>query len=151
MTIRLREKRQQYANGWIAIACSLAFLGATNYCNVEAFAEQSSSHHDTHQAASANHHHDEKTPSPAQHHDTDCSVTCCSAMQAVVVPQQQYRLAASLTWHLQDLALESQWLASFVEPSRTASGLSPPAREPTPAKPFYRTTFANHAPPICLA
>ena len=148
MTLHSRQRKP--LKGWVAIVCSVAFLGASNYCNVQAFAEQSASHHDMHQAAAANHHHDEETPTPAQHHE-DCSVSCCSAMQAVVTPRVEYRFAASPIWQFHPLVLESLWLASFLEPSRTASGLSPPAREPTPVTPFYRTTFASHAPPICLA
>ena len=138
MTTRRAEYRKRFM-AWIAVGCSVAFVGASNYCNLEAVA-----------AHPAGHQHDEESSTPAHHHEEGAGV-CCSAMQAITTSKFDCHLASSPAWQLPPLALQSVWLVSFLEPSRTTSGLSPPAREPTPARPFYRTAFASHAPPVCLA
>jgi hypothetical protein len=149
MIMRRKEKRQHRTNVWFAILCSVAFFGAVNYCNLEAFAAHPTQSHDAHQSASTEHP-EEGSSAPTHHHDED-SVSCCAAMQALATSKSDFNLASSPAWQLHPVALQSSWLASFFEPSRTASGLSPPTREPPPARPFYRTTYANHAPPACLA
>ena len=133
----------------IAVVCSFAFLAASNYCNLEAFAEPTHHHPSSHQSASAEHHEDGASTPSNQHEEH--SVFCCSAMQAVVASRLSYQLASSSVWQLHPLILESVWLVSVFAPTRTASGLSPPTQESPPARPFYRTTFASHAPPVSLA
>jgi len=134
---------------WCSVLCSLAFFGAVNYCTIEAFAAHPAQHHDAHQSASTDHH-DEESSTPTHHHDEN-SASCCAAMQALATSRSDFNLASSPAWHLQPLPLQSSWTTALLEPSRTASGLSPPAREPTPARPFYRTTYASLAPPVRLA
>ena len=149
MITRRGGKRPQRIRTWFAILCSVAFIGAVNYCNLEVFAAHPTQSHDAHQSASTGHH-DEDSSAPAHHHDED-SVSCCAAMQALATSKPDFNLASSPAWQPHPFALQSSWLASFLESSRTASGLSPPTREPPPARPFYRTTYANHAPPVRLA
>ena len=143
------SKRYHVLHTGIAFSAAVAFLAAINYCNLEAFAAHPTQSHDTHQSAAAEHH-DEKSSTPAHHHE-EGSVSCCSAIQAIATPESNFNLASSPAWQFQPLVLQSVWVVSFLEPSRPTSGLSPPAREPTPSRPFYRTTYANHAPPVCLA
>lgn len=149
MTMRRRERRPHRISVWFAILCSVAFFGAINYCNLEAFAAHLPQTHELDHAVTAEHH-DEESSMPAHHHDEN-SVACCSAIQAIAASRVDFHLASTAVGQLHPLVLQSSWLASLLEPSHTASGLSPPAREPTPARPFYRTTFANHAPPVSLA
>lgn len=149
MTTHPRSRRQPRTSTWFVILCSVAFIGAVNYCNIEVFAAHPAQHHDAHQAASTEHH-DEDSSAPTHHHDED-SVSCCAAMQALVTSKSDFSLASSSAWQLHPLPLPSLRLASFLVSSRTVSGLSPPAREPTAVRLFYRTTYANHAPPVRLA
>ena len=141
MTKRFTVPQLMRPFAWIAAG---AFLLAANYCICEAFSS------DAHEEASHQHapagHHDEQAP--ASHTQSD---PCCAAMQAATTPKVDFQLASSPAWQLQPLVLESSWITALLEPSRTASGLSPSAREPTPTRPFYRTTYANHAPPVRLA
>lgn len=150
MAMRRRQGRQQHGRAACAILCSVAFVGASNYCNVEAFAAHPAHSKGFHDAASSAHHDDESSSTPADHHE-DALVACCAAMQAVTTPRGDFHRASSPAWQFQPLVLESSWFSSLLEPSRTASGVRPPAREPTPARPFYRTAFASHAPPAFLA
>ena len=149
MTRRRREGRQQRSRAGLALLCSVAFLAASHYCNLEAFAAPPTQSDDTHQSASAEHH-DGDSSAPT-HHDDEDSVSCCAAMQALAISKSDFNLASHPAWQFHPLALHSLRLASFLTPSRTASGVSPPVRDPPPARPFYRTTFANHAPPAHLA
>ena len=119
-------------NTSLACLCSVAFLLANQYCALEAFAE----------------HHDEHAPAVPGHHDE--AVQCCAVMQAVVASRANLHVASSPAWQLHPLAFESVFVSVF-EPTYAASGLSPPTQESPPAKPFYRTTFASHAPPVHLA
>lgn len=145
-----RGTRRNSIRAWFAILCSVAFFGASHYCNLEAFAAHPAHSESARHAASSAHHDDESSSTPADHHE-DESVACCAAMQAVTTPKVDFHLASSPAWPLHPLALESSLIPSLLEPSRTPSGLRPPAREPPPVRPFYRTTFANHAPPASLA
>ena len=120
-------------NTLLACLCSVVFLLASQYCALEAFAE----------------HHDEHAPAAPGHHDE--AGQCCAAMQAVVVSRANIHIASSPAWPLHPLALESVWLVSIFEPSHAATGLSPPTQASPQARPFYRTTFASHAPPVYLA
>lgn len=146
-----RSERRGRVRAWVAGVCSVAFVGAVNYCDLEAFAACPAHTDDSHHAAEPAHHHGESPATPASHHEQE-SLTCCAAMQAVTAPKVAFQLASSPAWRLQPLVLGSSWITSLLEPSRPASGVSPPTREPPPpARPFYRTTYANHAPPVCLA
>ena len=149
MMYRISGRRHSRASLWFAVVCAIAFLGASNYCNVEAFAAHPTPRQEAHHSATAEHH-DEQSTTPAHHHD-DGSLACCSAIQAITASKFEFRLASAFAWQFHPPAPQSSWFASVPEPSRTASGLSPPAREPTPARPFYRTTFASHAPPVSLS
>jgi len=124
---------------WFA---SGAFLLATNYCVCEAFSGD-------HAHAESSHHH-----APAGHHDESPSDheydPCCSTLQAVVTPHSNLLLTAGSQLLFQEVPLQSANVARVASLSLAPSGLSPPAREPTPTRPFYRTTFANHAPPVRL-
>ncbi len=147
--MRRRQGRQKRITAWYAVVCSIAFLGASNYCNLEACTAHSTHAHDAQHAATAQPH-DEDSSTPAHHHDENSTI-CCSAMQAIAASTFDFHLASRPAWPFHSPTLQSSWLASLLKPSRTASGLSPPAREPTPANSFYRTTYANHAPPVHLA
>ena len=149
MTMCRRGKQPQRIRAWFAILCSVAFFGAINYCNLEAFAAHPTQSHDAHQSASTGHH-EEDSSAPTHHHDED-SVSCCAAMQALATSKSDFNLASHPAWQRYPLALPSLRLVSFLTAFRTASGLSPPVREPPSARPFYRTTYANHAPPARLA
>jgi len=149
MTTRRSGKRQPI-RVWFAVVCSVAFFGASNYCNLEAFTAHSAHGESSHHAAAPTHHDEESSSAPVNHHE-DESAACCAAMQAVTTPKADFYLTSSSAWQLHPLVVESSWITSLLEPSRTASGLSPPVREPPPARPFYRTTFASHAPPAYLA
>ena len=127
-----------------AIVVSFTFLTATNYCSLEAFAEHvESSHH--HEEASPRSH-DEGSSIPD--HDQD---SCCATLQAIVTPTTNLHLVHPSAAALSFLALSTSGTTTLIDVAHVASGLSPPAREPTPTVPFYRTTFASHAPPIFLA
>lgn len=160
---------QKHSSAWFAVVCSAAFFAVSNHCNLEALAAHPVSSESCHRAAdraaieaakevphaaghaasSARGH--SRTSSAPAHPGKNNSVTCCAAMQAVTAPKADFRLASNSAWQLALPALQPAWLAAFLEFSRTASGLSPPAYEPIPARPFYRTAYANHAPPRFLA
>ena len=131
-------------NQSLAFFCSVAFLLASQYCALESFAAPHE--HSGHDAAE---HHDEHSPAIPGHHDK--AVQCCASIQAVVASRANLNVASSPAWQLHPLALKSVLLVSIFEPARTTSGLSPPTQESPPARPFYRTTSAGHAPPVSLA
>ena len=141
----VEQRKAIYA--WTAIVMSVAFFWAMNYCNVEAFTAHSPDSQTSDQTAPAERHDGD---SPAPNHRNE-AVMCCTAIQAIMASRFEFQLSSSATWQLHPLVPQSLWLVSLLEPSRTTSGLSPPTREPTPAGPFYRTTFASHAPPAYLA
>ncbi len=124
-----------------------AFVLATNYCLCEALSRHT--HQDalgaSHQHAPVGHH-DEKVP--ASHTQSD---PCCSTLQAVVTPQTGVMLSGASGPFFQDVPLLVVAHVKYADLSLAPSGLSPPARVPTPARPFYRTAFASHAPPGSLA
>ena len=126
---------------WIAAG---AFVLAANYCICEAFSS------DAHEKASHQHapagHHDEEPP--ASHTQSD---PCCATLQAVLPTLSHLPLPLASHSLLSDLTVQSVDVLGLADLSFAPTGLSPPAREPTPARPFYRTTYANHAPPAHLA
>ncbi|MBI3996455.1 MAG: hypothetical protein HY352_02225 [Candidatus Omnitrophica bacterium] len=119
-----------------------ALLMATNYCAYEAFSGGHAHVNDTHQHAPVDHH-DE---SPSRANDS-----CCSTLHAVVIPQFTLLLARGSPLLRQAMSLQAIPLVGFIDLSAIPNNLSPPAHEPIPARPFYRTTFANHAPPHCFS
>ena len=124
---------------WVA---GTAFLLATHYCICEAFSSSRGHVDSSHQHAPASHH-DE---SPSNHEDDPC----CATLQAVVTPHSAL-LVAGPQLLFQEVPLQAANIVRLADLSFAPTGLSPPAREPTSARPFYRTTFASHAPPIHLA
>jgi len=135
-------RRNRFLVPGIAAVAAFAFLLANNYCVCEAFSGEHSHAENADQHAAASHH-DESSSNNAYD-------PCCSTLQAIGTSQAALILdgPAQLFFHV--IRPQHLQLAS-IELPLTASGLSPPAREPTPVQPFYRTTFANHAPPIYLA
>ena len=129
---------------WIAMGCCVTFLLATSYCSVEALLTHSAQdEHASHHQPTDHHDEDSRTPS----HDQ--ATTCCVTLQAVLASKVEfslYRVAG-----IPSVDFESLRPATLIALSRFAHGLSPPTREPPPARPFYRTTFASHAPPVQLA
>ncbi len=123
---------------WFAVVSALTFLCATNYCAVEALAEGP-----IHHEGPSGHSHNEGVPTPK-----DQSDPCCSTLQAVVTPPFNLLIVAGPQPLFQEVPLQSPNGVRVADLSLAPSGLSPPARAPTPARPFYRTTFASHAPPV---
>ncbi|GEM_PF-5010848 len=141
MTLRWdTQERSARLIAWIVVA---VFVLATNYCAYETVTNGHARADGDYQRAPAGHH-DESSSS----HD---HAACCVTLQAVVTQQPSLLLAGASQPLLQEIPLQSVHLIRSVDLSLAPSGLSPPAREPTPARPFYRTTFANHAPPAYLA
>ena len=129
------------------VACDtgVAFLLATHYSVCEVFAGGAAQAEASHQPATFGLH-DEGTPSSDTHADP-----CCATLQAIVTPSTSLVFAGASQPFFQDITLSVIAHVRFADLSSASSGLSPPARAPTPARPFYRTTFASHAPPVCLA
>lgn len=119
-----------------------AFLLATNYCLSEAFAASHTPSESSHHQAPSGHH-DEGSPASGTQDDP-----CCTALQAILTPQPSLQLAATTHQLFQAMAVQAADAVRCADRSLAPSGLSPPPREPTPTRPFYRTTFANHAPPV---
>ncbi len=133
----------------IAAFSAVAFFLASNYCNVEAFVphahpEESPSH------AAADRHdpHGDSTPNHDNHDET---TFCCDTIQAITASRFDVQLHPITNWILTSLELKSIWVDSLIGLPGLASGLSPPARAPTPTVPFYRTAYASLAPPAHLA
>lgn len=123
----------------IALASSFAFLLATNYCNLEAFAA-----HPAHSENSSDHH------SAGDHHGaaptSDDEALCCETLHAVPVSKVDVTPNTLIRW-VNLATVEIAERDVLIPPARSSIGWSPPERGPTPAAPFYRTTYANHAPP----
>jgi len=120
-----------------------AFFLAVNYCACEAVAHEHPDQASSHQHAPAGHH--DESPSNEEYNP------CCTNLQAIVTPQLSLHLATISHQLFQAIALPVADAVSLADLSLAPSGLSPPAREPTTPRPFYRTTFASHAPPVSLA
>jgi hypothetical protein len=124
----------------VALASSFAFVLAANYCNLEALSayppqSESSDHHH-----SAGDHHNSAVPTSG-----DEESLCCAALYAV--PGSKLETSPSLSIHRIELqAAKISGHDVIVIPPRSAISWSPPERGPTPATPFYRMTYANHAP-----
>lgn len=129
---------------WGAAFCAFAFLTASHYCALEAFAAAPAHHEDSSHAEGHGH----GAGLPANGDDGEL---CCIALQAILLPKSDLSFARSDAPVFQLPALETQWPELPAHLPRAASGLSPPIRDPVPSAPFYRTTYASHAPPVCLA
>ena len=147
--VRWRTWRMLLKAGLAALG-SLALFGAVNYCTFEAFVAQPTDHERTCHAASAAHHGGDSSSLPVHHHQ-GASLACCAAMQAIAASRLEGPRAATPTHPLHLLASGVWGGAAVRESTRPARGVSPPRQEPAPVQPFYRTTFANHAPPARLA
>lgn len=139
--------RQPRLNIGIALVAGVTFWAATNYCLLEALT--------THPVHNENSHHSDQDhyPNkglPRSGADEDL---CCATLQALL-PSKEEPHFSSLTGFLSNaLALPALRPAAltFTNPSRIASGLSPPTPETVPRPAFYRSVFASHAPPVFLA
>ena len=130
----------------IVFLCGFAFLVAVNHCSLEAFAEQASSHEALHHRETAP---DYPENSPVHNHDEGS--VCCSTLKAIPA-SKSFEIRPSLTTSfLSPFEHRASWSDTLLESSDVTTGLSPSAQESPPATPFYRTTYANHAPPVCLA
>jgi hypothetical protein len=126
----------------IAALAAFAFLLAINYCVCEAF--------------SADHAHNEPAQqhSPAGHHDDhiptseDQANPCCATLQAVIFSRGILQVASSTPTLLPSIASLGVEITLRTQLATVPSGLSPPAQALPPRLPFYRTTYANHAPPV---
>ena len=133
-----------------AVLVSIALFGAMNYCAFEAFGAPPTHHARACHAASPEPHEGDSSSLPAHQHN-GASLACCAAMQAIAVSRLEAPVASTAIRFLPRLASAVLGGAAVHEEAHAARGISPPPREPTPVQPFYRTTFANHAPPACLA
>lgn len=129
---------------YTTLACGAIFLWAIIYCQLDAFVPHPGE--SSHQEASAEHQ-DGTLPTPGH----DEASLHCNTVQSLIALKFDVLLNPVTAQPFQATALESLQPDAFGEPFRLASGLSPPTRAPTPRTPFYRTTYANHAPPVRLA
>ena len=129
-----------------AVVAVFTFLLATNYCVCEAFTGDHAHAESSHHHASAGYH-DEQTPTSQDQHDV-----CCSTLQAVISSSGTLQVASLTPTGLLPFVLSlSSKSTPRAQVAAVLSGLSPPTQVPPPRLPFYRTTFANHAPPVHLA
>lgn len=141
---RVRRSNRLLIPGIAAVA-AFAFLLASNYCVSEAFTGEHAHPESSHQHTSTGHH-DDKTPT-----SQDQSDPCCSTLLAAVSSPGIFQIASSTPTLLTFLASLGAEVVLRTQLTTVPSGLSPPAQAPPPRLPFYRTAFASHAPPVCLA
>lgn len=145
MTMLQFQSRNNVPVPGVAVVAAFAFLFAINYCACEAFSADHA-HSGPSQQHSPTGHHDEHAPT-----SQDQSDPCCATLQAVVLSPGTLQVASSTPTVLPSVVSRGAAITLRTQLVAVPSGLSPPVREPTPARPFYRTTFANHAPPARLA
>lgn len=141
-----RFRRQRVLISCIVAAAAASFLLAANYCSCEALM-------DGHSGRAGAHHHDR-----AGHHDhdgdqpsNDRSDPCCSTLHAIPTPLARLLLTTPSQTLLLRLPASAVAPLALALLTQAPTGLSPPAPAPWPQRPFYRTTFASHAPPApCL-
>ncbi len=126
----------------VAVLCSFTFWAATNYCNLEALAAHPAQGEDSGQHHPAAGHHPGAVPTP----DDEDSL-CCATLHAVPVTKVDMTPKSLSQWI--DPVTVVLGRDVLTTRSRSTIGWSPPERGPTP-EPFYRTTYANHAPPVFL-
>jgi hypothetical protein len=128
----------------VAVLCSFAFWAATNYCNLEALAAHPAQSENSSQHHSVDDHHG-VVPTPGGE-----EALCCETLHAVLVSKVDVT-PKSLLQRTDPVTIEALGRDILFASPRSAIGWSPPERGPTPPTPFYRTTYANRAPPVCLA
>ena len=146
-----KDHRSHNVVAWTSFACAFIFLVAGSYCNLEAFIPHSHSDSPTHHGSAAEHHEHPASVPSHDDHEQEASDICCEAIKTVVVPTVTLELPQFAHELLHPYVAVAVWSGAFVESHRLATGLSPPTRAPTAQQPFYRTTFASHAPPVSLA
>ena len=129
----------------IAAVAAFAFLLAINYCVCEAFsADHTHSEHSQQHSSSGDHDED----GPASNNQSD---PCCATLQAVVSSSGTPQVLSSTPTLVPFSASLNSEVTPHTQLAYAPSGLSPPVEAPPPRLPFYRTTYANHAPPVRLA
>jgi len=127
----------------LAVILGIALVTATQCCTLEALGAHAASPDHSHQQEATDHHGNSPSPGKSQ------EVLCCFALQAIdTATSVSIRLGTLNPRILRPLAFCTPRIDTSFELTRIANGLSPPAREPTLHRPFYHTTFANHAPPL---
>ena len=144
----MMRKGRKVPSRWCAVACSVAVVWAITYCNVETFVPHATASEGSQHHASSDHAAPELPPS--DHHD-DSTLHCETILNVVTAQRLEVHVSSRPTGVLRPLVWAGLESNALLELPHVASGLSPPTREPPPARPFYRTTFASHAPPVCLA
>ena len=124
-------KRHKFLVVGCTLVAAFTFLIGTNYCVYEELVQ---GHHER----------------DSQHSD-DQFDPCCSTLQAIALSPLNLFLAQAPPSILHALALLLVEESPSVALAYAPTGLSHTARAPTPHAPFYRTTFAPHAPPLSLA
>jgi len=140
--------RQRLLMTGITMAAATSFLLAANYCACEALTgshpHSAGAHH--HQQAAGHHHREDGHSSDGR------ADPCCSMLRAITTPSANLLVATFSPTLFRDCAAEVVQPIGWSALTHASTGLSPPARAPTPHLPFYRTTFAGRAPPSsCLA
>ncbi len=140
MRLRLGGRRAR----WIGLLCSTAFFAASNYCVLETLAAHPAPAEGSHHSDTAGH----DSGIPARGDDGEL---CCIALQSVLLPATDLHLARpNVPVHSLSASEAPCPKLPITSPGSTI-GWSPPERGSPPATPFYRTTFASHAPPAFLA
>ena len=138
-------RRNNLVISGIAAVAAFAFLLAINYCVCEAFSTDHAQSESSQQHSPSGHH-DES--GPASNNQSD---SCCATLQAVVFSPGTPQSASSTPTLLRSIVSLGADMPLRTQLTAVPNGLSPPIREPTAPRPFYRTTYANHAPPVRLA
>lgn len=139
-----RRARQTQVCAWIAM---VAFSVAINYCAWEAFATPPAQNESSHHHETSDHH--PEGEHPTESHDEVAG--CCETLQAIITSKLDTTAGVVVTQPLDHPRFNVRPLVSLLESSCSTSGRPYPAREPPQERPFYRTTFASHAPPAFLA
>ena len=139
-------KRQRSIIASCASLAAVTFLIGINYCACGELVHGPSHHGHAHTNDASSHHENDSQPQRSEHQFDHC----CSTLQAIALAPSNLLLLPMLTRWLHARALRAVGEDRSGALSYVPTGLSPP-REPTPHIPFYRTTFANHAPPLFFA
>ena len=138
-------QRQKFIVAGCALLAAVTFLIGINYCAREELVHGPSHHGHAHTNDASSHHENDSQPQSSEHQFDHC----CSTLQAIALAPSNLTLSPIRILLLHALALRAVGEDLSRALSYVPTGLSPP-REPTPHVPFYRTTFANHAPPLLL-
>lgn len=126
-----------------AIVTSVAFLAASMNCAAEVLIAPTQQSEVPHHHDGSHHHNDGQLPTSGN----DDATVCCETIQAILAAKSDVLIDSAIAQLFHSLALSNPWTDALSRQFHLASGLRPPAREPTPTIPFYLKTFANHAPP----